>query len=141
MSKEYDPPDRDKAAVLLERVAAKHADDPLLPEEARWFRQACKARYDGIAESIDQALGFAGQGNRTIEKARAIERNRLLRIAAELLAPGAGPWRRAGVLLERIEQRHAPDQPDDDVAVLLRAADRLAGPVPASRGQLAEILR
>lgn len=124
-------PDRRAAAALLERVASQHVDEPLSADETRWVRRACRTYYGGIVATLGEAFGLDHPA-RARRAARRVARDRLLGIAAALVAPGASPWQQAGVLERRIADRARPGGPDDDVAALLMAAERLH-PLPASR--------
>lgn len=87
-------------ALDLTLAALEAAADPALRRVGAGLRSWLSAR-DG--RSLESSLGVQARGR---ELWRHTQRRALLRLAAELLAPGAEPWQQAGAIALRCAQLH-----------------------------------
>lgn len=99
------------------------------PELYSWLADGWAALEDG--NNLAVALGFRGPQAKPA-------RNRLLRAAAEALAPGKRPWAQAEALRDAIEQADY-SQCDTATAQLIQDV-QLYGCVPRTERQLYKLL-
>lgn len=143
---DHHPPGRDRAIAMLEAIVARDPDKPLQPHEHYWFIDACRALVDGRAKTLEHALGLKrpGDGRGTLSPAKLVRlrtRNRLIRIAAELLARGEDTGKQGGILAYLLEETDRGRRGSEPSAgeQLLHTADGFMK-VPRSDTQLADIL-
>lgn len=143
----HQPAGRDRAIAMLEAIIARDPDKPLQPHEQHWFIDACRALVDGQAKTLEHALGLKrpGDGRGTLSPTQLVRlrtRNRLIRIAAELLARGEDTGQQGGILAYLLEETDRGRRGSEPSAgeQFLHTADVFME-VPRSDTQLGEILK